>query len=493
MYALSSDLGYTKGPKNGALYNFATGRVIRVLDPLSGWIDELVLCGSSAEMPENVLEYLLQNNIVTRAVRSTESQTVQGEMSNDLKQIWLEITPQCNYRCIHCYAESGPERVGSLEKSRWLELIEEAGTLGFKILQFTGGDPTVHPAFMEFVRCAHQTAIPYVEVYTNAARIQAEWIPEFLRLGTRIAFSFYADNAKDYEAITQNKGSFQLASRNIKALVEAGIPVRAAVILMEENKHLLAATTQYLVDLGVDIVNIGSDAVRPTGRGNDKMCAPGMEPKLADNWAFGPPASFEAKAGKAVFKSCWNGEIVVDPMGQLFACIFARDHALGQVARQGLREVLLGQQVQQTWQLNLGSSEDCRVCEFRFACFDCRALTVALTGNTFSKPPGCRYDPHEGTVAHVAASPTNEINWWQQRLEQDSDWLMKLHIENKVLAGNDALMGCNEIAAWMLAELQTGQSVADVVENIVQEMNVPRNIVEQDICLLLQQAQESFS
>jgi hypothetical protein len=36
------------------------------------------------------------------------------------------------------------------------------------------------------------------------------------------------------------------------------------------------------------------------------------------------------------------------------------------------------------------------VCEYRYACFDCRAITKNLTGSFYEKPPYCIYNPYTG-------------------------------------------------------------------------------------------------
>ena len=42
--------------------------------------------------------------------------------------LWLEITPKCNLRCAHCYADSGPQRElsGEMTTDDWLRILAES-------------------------------------------------------------------------------------------------------------------------------------------------------------------------------------------------------------------------------------------------------------------------------------------------------------------------------------------------------------------------------
>ena len=47
------------------------------------------------------------------------------------------------------------------------------------------------------------------------------------------------------------------------------------------------------------------------------------------------------------------------------------------------------------WSINKDKINDCKVCEFRYVCFDCRAFTIE--NNIYSKPRKCNYNPYEGS------------------------------------------------------------------------------------------------
>src|SRR6266851_4169798 len=92
----------------------------------------------------------------------------------DLDFLWLELTSVCNLECVHCYAESGPyvRKGDDLSPERYAELIIEAAALGCEKVQFIGGEPTLHPALPRLIELASHEGYSFIEVYTNATRIQ---------------------------------------------------------------------------------------------------------------------------------------------------------------------------------------------------------------------------------------------------------------------------------------------------------------------------------
>jgi MoaA/NifB/PqqE/SkfB family radical SAM enzyme len=75
-------------------------------------------------------------------MRLTSDALAQAELSF----IWLELTGKCQLQCRHCYADSGSRGThGSMTRADWTRVIDEAVDLGLSLIQFIGGEPTLHP------------------------------------------------------------------------------------------------------------------------------------------------------------------------------------------------------------------------------------------------------------------------------------------------------------------------------------------------------------
>jgi MoaA/NifB/PqqE/SkfB family radical SAM enzyme len=75
-----------------------------------------------------------------------------GTNVTPLRFAWLEITGKCQLSCAHCYAESGPTGThGAMSGADWHRVIDQAADLGVRMVQFIGGEPTLHPDLPELV------------------------------------------------------------------------------------------------------------------------------------------------------------------------------------------------------------------------------------------------------------------------------------------------------------------------------------------------------
>lgn len=84
----------------------------------------------------------------------------------------LEITGRCQLSCIHCYAESGPDRAhGMMTTDDWLRVIEQAHEMGVTKVQLIGGEPTRRPEFFRLLTHALSFGLR-VEVFSNLVAIR---------------------------------------------------------------------------------------------------------------------------------------------------------------------------------------------------------------------------------------------------------------------------------------------------------------------------------
>ena len=83
----------------------------------------------------------------------------------------VEITEACNLRCPTCFANSDIGRFSPLEEvERMLDtVIENEGYAD--VVQFSGGEPTIHPQLIEILEMAKKKRIKAIMINTNGVRI----------------------------------------------------------------------------------------------------------------------------------------------------------------------------------------------------------------------------------------------------------------------------------------------------------------------------------
>ena len=88
----------------------------------------------------------------------------------------LEVTDHCNLRCPTCYAASGPERLthrSLAQIERMLDCIIR-NEREPDVVQISGGEPTLHPAFFEILDACRRRPIRHLMLNTNGIRIARE-------------------------------------------------------------------------------------------------------------------------------------------------------------------------------------------------------------------------------------------------------------------------------------------------------------------------------
>lgn len=250
--------------------------------------------------------------------------TNQEEILKGLDFLWLEVTSVCNLECTHCYAESGPRKkeVKSLGLEDYKAVLTSARMLGCKRVQFIGGEPTLFSGLKSLIEHARTIGFEFIEVYSNATKISPELISCFEKQGVFVAVSLYARDEKIHDSITQKAGSHKNTVATIKQLQAANIPLRAGIVVMDENKHCVGDTVDFAKSLG--ITSVGTDHIRKIGRG--------------DVLAASTEQDFNQLCG-----SCWRGNLCVTSNGDAYPCIMARACCVGSLHSSSLEEIVHSQ------------------------------------------------------------------------------------------------------------------------------------------------------
>lgn len=235
---------------------------------------------------------------------------------DSLSFVWLEITGKCQLQCVHCYAESGPQGDhGAMSSADWRRVIDQAAALGAQMVQFIGGEPTLHPDLQQLVDHALSARLE-VEVFTNLVHVSEQLWETFSRPKVSLATSYYSDNPAQHAAITR-RPTYARTKANIAEALRRRIPLRAGVIDLGDGQRATAGQAE-LVELGVP--QVGYDRLRQVGRGvRDEQASPTQ-----------------------LCGRCGDGVVAVSPEGLVWPCVFSRWLPVGNVLDRELAEILDG-------------------------------------------------------------------------------------------------------------------------------------------------------
>ena len=91
------------------------------------------------------------------------------------------------------------------------------------------------------------------------------------------------------------------------------------------------------------------------------------------------------------YNTCLNRKVSVDSWGNIKNCPSMKK-SYGSIFNSSAKDVVGLQEFQDVWKLKKDDISDCKVCEFRHVCTDCRAYLDK--DNSIMKPARCNYDPY---------------------------------------------------------------------------------------------------
>jgi len=162
----------------------------------------------------------------------------------------LEITSACNLECPMCFASSGPGGVHlSLEECRRAidRLVEVEGQP--EILQLSGGEPTIHPQFLDVWRYACGQPIDIVMINTNGLRLahDPELIEALAERRTRTEIYLQFDGFDDRGCRTlRGESLVETKLRAVERLGDAGLrTILVCTVQPGVNDHELGRLLEF--------------------------------------------------------------------------------------------------------------------------------------------------------------------------------------------------------------------------------------------------------
>ncbi|MDC0718999.1 radical SAM protein [Nannocystis bainbridge] len=151
---------------------------------------------------------------------------VQHEEAAHERRNWVRLTFDCNDRCVFCldaHTHDGTNRDRDEIKAQILDGRRRGATR----LILSGGEPTIHPNFVDFVRLGRRAGYRKIQTVTNGRMFA---YPAFLRAAldaglSEITFSIHGPNARIHDALVGTKGAFDEEVKGLQGALADGRPV----------------------------------------------------------------------------------------------------------------------------------------------------------------------------------------------------------------------------------------------------------------------------
>jgi pyruvate-formate lyase-activating enzyme len=175
------------------------------------------------------------------------------ENASTKKRYWLRLTRTCNNHCVFCLDKEAQD--GSCIP---LEEVDKNLIQGRKEnisrVVLSGGEPTVHPQFLEIIKTAKNLGYRHIQVITNGRMFAyRDFLDSAVKAGiNELTFSIHGHKASLHDKQTQVKGSFQQTLTGLmNALKMPNLIVNVDVVISRFNVKYLADTLKYFINLGI--------------------------------------------------------------------------------------------------------------------------------------------------------------------------------------------------------------------------------------------------
>ena len=170
-----------------------------------------------------------------------------------MRRIDVKITFQCNNYCQFCVQGKKRDRFGAKTLKEVVDFLEKSKAEGYEEVVFTGGEPTVHPNFLEMVSTAKKLGF-FVQIQTNGRTFSyKDFCQKLIDLGVNeFGPSLHGASPATHDFLTSSPGSFDQVIRGIKNLKELNQRVITNSVITSRNFKELPQLARLLVSLGVD-------------------------------------------------------------------------------------------------------------------------------------------------------------------------------------------------------------------------------------------------
>ena len=169
------------------------------------------------------------------------------------KRNWVRLTFDCNDHCVFCL-DSDTHDGTNRDREEVKAQILDGRRKGASRLILSGGEPTIHPNYVDFVKLGARAGYRKIQTVTNGRLFAyGEFLKRCLDAGlNEITFSIHGPNAKVHDALVGTRGAFEEEISALKAALADGRPiVNVDVVVNRGNVQKLPEMLRMLTDLGV--------------------------------------------------------------------------------------------------------------------------------------------------------------------------------------------------------------------------------------------------
>lgn len=165
---------------------------------------------------------------------------------------WVRLTRRCNNRCLFCH-DMGRHDGTSVPVAELQADLRAGRARGATRLVLSGGEPTIHPRFLEVVALGRAEGYRWIQVVSNGRMFAYDrFTADAARAGLDEAtLSIHGHTPELHDRLAGAAGAFAQALRGLQNLQRAGRVVSVDVVVCRPNVEHLVDILRFLMRLGV--------------------------------------------------------------------------------------------------------------------------------------------------------------------------------------------------------------------------------------------------
>src|SRR5499433_410865 len=188
----------------------------------------------------------------------------------------IDLTNRCNMMCDPCFMDAN--QVGFVHELSWEDIktmLDNAITIKPRrqmSVQFSGGEPTLSPYFLDAIRYARKVGYNSVQAATNGIEFakSKEFCRQAFAAGLRYAYLQFDGIGNDANSHRQIGNLFDVKLRAIENMHEAGIEIVLVVTIVNNvNNDQVGTVVKFAMENPKKIAFVSFQPVSFTGRDED--------------------------------------------------------------------------------------------------------------------------------------------------------------------------------------------------------------------------------
>lgn len=194
-----------------------------------------------------------------------------GPEGQRMRRLELHITYTCPERCLFCSEDHRMARFNPypVTLGRVVRILREHAARGVEAVHFTGGEPTVHPDFLEILQTARQLGLRTSMGTIGTGLANPSFAARAMPYLDDVLFSLHGADAATHDGLTRHPGSFDKLWRAVhNAKEKAGFRPSFNSVLTRVNLATLPDIGALIAASGGGLWIISN--LTPEGAGEDR-------------------------------------------------------------------------------------------------------------------------------------------------------------------------------------------------------------------------------